>query len=68
MDGLNATYRHTSYKEITNRLSQFGFGNFKRLSGGFETDFDLDVIQKDPYGKEKFGEGDLRILCQLIDK
>ena len=68
MDALNATYRHTTYQEITKRLSSFGFDNFKRLSGGFETDCDLDVIKKDKYGKEKFGEGDLRILCQLIKK
>jgi len=25
---------------------------------------DHDVIAKDPYGEEKFGTGDLRILCQ----
>jgi 2-polyprenyl-3-methyl-5-hydroxy-6-metoxy-1,4-benzoquinol methylase len=66
LDGMKATYRHTSWKEITTRLSTFGLGNFKRLTGGFETDFDLDVIEKDPYGKEKFGEGDLRILAQLL--
>lgn len=68
MDGLSATYAHTSWDEITKRLSSFGYGNFRRLSGGTDTDFDLDVIESDPYGKEKFGEGDLRILCQLIKK
>ncbi|MCF6330703.1 MAG: class I SAM-dependent methyltransferase [Sulfurimonas sp.] len=68
MDGMSATYRHTSWDEITTRLSKFGFGNFKRLSGGTDTDFDLDVIEKDPYGREKFGEGDLRVLCQLLEK
>lgn len=68
MDALSATYRLTTWNEITTRLSGFGFGNFKRMSGGTKTDFDLDVIEKDPYGKEKFGEGDLRVLCQLLDK
>lgn len=68
MDGLSATYAHTSWEEMTNRLSKFGFGNFKRLTGGTDTDCDLDVIEKDPFGKEKFGEGDLRILCQLLEK
>lgn len=68
MDGLSATYAHTSWNEMTNRLSMFGFGNFKRLTGGTSTDCDLDAIQKDPFGKEKFGEGDLRILCQLLGK
>ena len=68
MDGMNATYRHTSWAEITSRLQGMGFGNFKRLTGGFDTDFDLDVINADPYGREKFGEGDLRVLAQLVEK
>lgn len=64
-DGMGATYAHTSWDEITSRLAGFGFGHFKRLSGGYDTDCDLDRIEKDSYGKEKFGEGDLRILCRL---
>lgn len=68
MDGLNATYAHTSWSKITKKLSSFGFRNFKRLTGGFDTDFDLDRIEADPYGRDKFGEGDLRVLCQLTDK
>lgn len=67
MDGMNAVYRHTSWKKATAQLAEAGFGNFRRLTGGFDTDFDLDVIEKDPYGREKFGEGDLRILAQRID-
>ena len=68
MDGLSATYAHTSWDKITKKLSSFGFSNFKRLTGGFDTDCDLDRIEADPYGREKFGEGDLRILCQLTEK
>lgn len=67
-DGLSATYASISWNDITQKLSKYGFGNFKRLKGGFETDFDLNKIESDPFGKEKFGEGDLRILCQLIKK
>ncbi|KWT87096.1 class I SAM-dependent methyltransferase [Candidatus Magnetominusculus xianensis] len=67
-DGLSATYAHTSWDKITSVLSKHGFADFKRLTGGFDTDFDLDKIQSDPYGKEKFGEGDLRILCRLAEK
>jgi SAM-dependent methyltransferase len=63
-DGLKATYRHTSWKEITGRLTRLGFGEFRRLRGGFPTDFDLDAITADKFGKEKFGEGDLRILAK----
>jgi hypothetical protein len=68
MDGMSATYAHTNWEKMTKRLADLGFGNFKRLTGGCDTDFDLDRIEKDPYGREKFGEGDLRILCRLMDK
>jgi ubiquinone/menaquinone biosynthesis C-methylase UbiE len=68
MDTLSATYVHQSWEQVTKRLAKFGFGNFRRLTGGYITDFDLDRIKKDKYGKEKFGCGDLRILCQLIKK
>ncbi len=65
-DGLNAIYRHYTWDEITNKLAQFGFGNFRRLKGGFETDSDPDVIEKDRYGSEKFGSGDLRIFAEKL--
>jgi ubiquinone/menaquinone biosynthesis C-methylase UbiE len=68
MDGLNATYFHSSYNRVIRDLSSCGFSNFRRLTGGTATDFDLDRIQKDRYGREKFGEGDLRILSQLARK
>ncbi len=63
-DGLNAIYRHTTYEELSARLAGIGFKNFRRLVGGFPTDFDHDVIAADKYGKEKFGAGDIRILAQ----
>lgn len=65
-DGLNAIYRHTTWNELTHRLQDLGFGNFRRLVGGFKTDFDHDAIAEDKYGKEKFGEGDLRLLAQKL--
>jgi ubiquinone/menaquinone biosynthesis C-methylase UbiE len=66
MDGLNATYRHTSWDKVTAQLARGGFGEFRRLTGGFDTDFDLDVIERDPYGRDKFGEGDLRVLARAV--
>jgi ubiquinone/menaquinone biosynthesis C-methylase UbiE len=66
-DGLNAIYRHTTWAELTGRLSKLGFGNFRRLAGGFPTDFDPDIIAQDTYGHEKFGEGDLRLLAQKME-
>jgi len=65
-DGLNAVYRHHTWDGIIEKLTGIGFGNFRRLVGGFSTDFDHDVISKDKYGKEKFGEGDIRILAQKV--
>lgn len=63
-DGLNAIYRHTTWEKLTARLSKLGFGEFKRLTGGFPTDFDHDAIAADRWGKEKFGSGDLRLLAR----
>jgi ubiquinone/menaquinone biosynthesis C-methylase UbiE len=65
MDGSSATYLHTSYDEVTNMLSELGFHNFRRLTGATSTDFDLDVVESVPYGSEKFGTGDIRVICQL---
>lgn len=65
-DGLNAVYRHTTWEALTERLEGYGFGNFRRLTGGFPTDFDHDVLEADPYGVEKFGSGDLRLLAQKV--
>tara|TARA_B100000575_G_scaffold91131_1_gene72413 strand:- start:2558 stop:3604 length:1047 start_codon:yes stop_codon:yes gene_type:complete len=62
-DGLNAKYRHTTYEDMIKRLKFYGFYNFKKLKGGFPTDYDETSI-KDHYFKEKFGSGDIRILCQ----
>jgi len=66
MDGLSATYIHSTWDEAVSMLSRCGFGNFRRLTGGCNTYFDLDKVDTGPYGREKFGEGDLRILMQRI--
>jgi hypothetical protein len=34
--------------------------------GGFPTDFDHDAIEADPWGREKFGDGDIRVLVQKL--
>ena len=66
MDGSNATYLHTNWEAVTELLSKCGFANFRRLTGATDTDFDLDVVESDTWGVEKFGSGDLRIACQKI--
>ena len=65
-DGLNAVYRHTTLEDYLARLEGYGFGNFRRLEGGFSTDFDGKRVESVPYGREKFGSGDLRILAQKV--
>jgi len=65
-DGLNAVYRHTTYEDFLARMEGYGFGNPRRLVGGFPTDFDHDVIGADPWGREKFGDGDIRVLFQKL--
>ena len=65
-DGLNAVYRHTTLEDFLARLEGYGFGNFRRLEGGFPTDLDGQRIESVPYGREKFGSGDLRILAQKL--
>ncbi|MDX6650815.1 MAG: hypothetical protein QOJ97_2766 [Solirubrobacteraceae bacterium] len=66
-DGLNAVYRHTTYEDFLERLAGYGFGNPRRLIGGFPTDFDHDVIEADPWGVEKFGSGDIRVVVQKLE-
>jgi SAM-dependent methyltransferase len=65
-DGLNAVYRHTTYTAFIARLEAYGFGKPRRLIGGFPTDFDHDVLEADPWGSEKFGDGDIRVLVQKL--
>jgi len=62
-DGLNARYRHTTLSKLKKNLKKIGFYNFRQLNGGMKTDFDKPFY-KDKYFSEKFGSGDLRILCQ----
>lgn len=65
-DGLNAVYRHTTYEDLLARLEGYGFGNVRRLIGGYPTDLDYDAIAEDRFGFEKFGSGDIRVLAQKL--
>ena len=62
-DGLNALYRRRTLPELKKQFKRIGFYNFKQLKGGYKTDYDKPFY-KDKYFKEKFGSGDLRILCK----
>ena len=63
-DALNAVYRHTTWADITRRLSAIGFEDFRRLDGSFDTDTDPNIVSRHNYGIEKFGEGDIRLICR----
>lgn len=64
-DSLQATYRHSNLEDMVTRLEGYGFGNYRRLFGGYSTDSDGDA-KKDPWALEKFGSGDVRLLVQKI--
>lgn len=66
-DGFEAVYNCTTWEEITSRLRDLGFADFRRPVGDFPIDFDHDVIAADGYGVEKFGSGDLRLLARKAD-
>lgn len=68
VDMLTATYIHSTEEETIAMLERCGFGGFRRLSGADATSYDLDRVEADPYGKEKFGSGELRLYCELTDK
>ena len=63
-DGFKAVYKFTTMAKLTEQLAGHGFSIIRRLSGGMPTDFDKDKIDADPHGKEKWGEGNLRLLCR----
>ena len=42
----------TTWEKVTELLSSCGFHNFKRLTGATSTDFDEDVMKKDPMVKK----------------
>jgi ubiquinone/menaquinone biosynthesis C-methylase UbiE len=66
MDSFTATYIHSTWNETVAMLERSGFGNFRRLSGADATSWDLDRIEADPYGAEKFGGGEVRVYCERI--
>jgi ubiquinone/menaquinone biosynthesis C-methylase UbiE len=63
MDGYYATYIYSHWHELTALLEKIGFKDIKRMAGTSPTDFNLNKIQSDPYGEEKFGEGELRLIA-----
>jgi len=63
VDSLNAVYIHNTYEGVCNELAQAGFEDFIRMQGGRH--FDMDPHKsEDPYAKEKFGDGAIRILSR----
>jgi ubiquinone/menaquinone biosynthesis C-methylase UbiE len=63
MDGLYATYIYSHWDELIALLEKIGFKNIKRMTGTGTTDFNLNRIKADPYGDEKFGEGEIRLIA-----
>lgn len=67
-DAFSATYLHSTWDEITAMLGRCGFGEFRRMISADDTSWDPDRIESDPYGREKFGDGELRVFCRLLER
>ena len=63
IDGFYATYKYTRWHDLIALLEKIGFKNITRLTGTNPTDFNLNKIKADPYGDEKFGEGEIRLTA-----
>jgi hypothetical protein len=61
-DSLKAVYRATSWSKLIAKLKVIGFSEFTRLKGGMP--YDLDVNESVKWSKEKYGEGDIRLLAR----
>lgn len=62
-DNLNALYRQTNMQNLKTMLKKIGFKEFKQMNGGYSTDYDKP-FSKDKFFNQKFGSGDLRVLCK----
>jgi len=64
-DALTATYLNTEPKELVKMLQVAGFGEIRRLKSapGDPTSWDINIVENDPYGEEKYGTGELRYFC-----
>jgi len=63
IDGFYATYKYSHWGELMAMLEKIGFKNINRLTGTNPTDFNLNKIKADPYGLEKFGDGEIRLIA-----
>lgn len=66
-DHFKAKYKCHDMDSIKKLLSKYGFEVVRRLEGGMWYDQDGDNL-KQRYAKEKFGCGDLRLLCRLKNR
>ena len=50
-------------QNLKTMLKKIGFKEFKQMNGGYSTDYDKP-FSKDKFFNQKFGSGDLRVLCK----
>ena len=62
-DDIAAITVKTSLRKLKKMLTKIGFTNFTQVKGGTKTDYDKP-FSKDKFFEEKFGDGDLRFICQ----
>ncbi len=55
--------KYSRWEELMAMLEKIGFKNINRLTGTNPTDFNLNKIKADPYGLEKFGDEEIRLIA-----
>ena len=66
MDSLYAPYEYKSYNDVEKLLINNGFDNLKQLTRGIKTDSIEQVTSKLPFADKKYGESQLKIICNKI--
>ncbi|MDC0476542.1 methyltransferase domain-containing protein [Alphaproteobacteria bacterium] len=67
MDCCFAPYEWKSEKEVISLLEGCGYGNIKKLKRGVEIDQIEKISTGLPFAKLKYGEGQLKFLCELME-
>ena len=66
-DCLNAPYEYKSKKQIIKILNKHNFKVLKQLNRGVKTDQIEQISSGLPYGEIKYGDGQVKLICEKIN-
>ena len=66
-DCLNASYEYKSKKQIIKILNKHNFKVLKQLNRGVKTDQIEQISSGLPYGEIKYGDGQVKLICEKIN-